>query len=85
MLPQTLQSRMVAACKWWLGWCATSGIDPLGAEFDDLERAARQMKADGAPELDVLDLLDQVGHLLGLWRDPRWARLRRTILRPDEE
>lgn len=74
-----LQARMVAAGETWLVWCVVNGVNPLAATVGDLERAAVEMQADGADEQTVLDLLDQVGFMTGLWRQPAWLQLRRTI------
>lgn len=74
-----VESRMVAAGEIWLVWCVVNGVNPLAATVSDLERAAVEMKVDGADEQTVLDLLDQVGFMTGLWREPAWLQLRRTI------
>jgi hypothetical protein len=78
--PEPLQSRMLAAGEAWLVWAATHGINPLVTTVDELERAALDLHADGGTEMDVLDLLDQVGFMTGLWRRAEWLDLRRTIL-----
>ncbi len=70
---------MVAAADTWLVWCATAGVHPLSGDVGDLERAARQLRGSGATERDVLDLVDQVGFMTGMWRTAAWVQLRRTI------
>ncbi|KQS98720.1 hypothetical protein [Cellulomonas sp. Leaf395] len=75
-----LQARLLAAGEGWLVWCAAHGVDPLGSDVDELERAALALRDRGGSAQEVLDLLDQVGSTTGMWRTSEWLHLRRTIL-----
>lgn len=83
-LPEPLQSRMLAAGETWLVWCATHGVNPLDTTVDELARAALDLHACGGTETEVLDLIDQVGFMSGLWRTTGWRHLRRTVTFADE-
>ncbi|KQR17261.1 hypothetical protein [Cellulomonas sp. Leaf334] len=73
---------MLAAGEAWLVWCAAHGGNPLDATVDDIRRAALDVHEHGGTETDVVDLVDQVGFMTGLWRSTEWLLLRRTILIP---
>lgn len=62
-----------------LAWCAAQGVDPLDTNVEQIHRAAPDLDTHGGSELEVLDLIDQVGFTSGLWRTPEWVHLRRTF------
>ena len=72
--------RMLAAAEYWLLWCASNGgVDPINTTVDHIHLAALDLRAAGGSEMDVFDLLDQVGFMTDLWRTAEWLALRRTI------
>jgi hypothetical protein len=71
--------RMLAAGEGWLVFCATHGVDPWAASVEHIHQAALDLRANGGSEMNVLDLIDQVGFMTGLWRTAEWIHLRRTI------
>ena len=75
----SLQDRMLAACRTWLDWCAARGQDPLNPNVDQLRRAVADMKSQGATGGQVVDLVDQVGFMTGVWRTSEWLDLRRSL------
>ncbi|KRD43002.1 hypothetical protein ASE38_01570 [Cellulomonas sp. Root930] len=79
VLPEPMHSRMLAAGEAWLVWAAAHKVSPLDATCHELECAALDLRAHGGTEIDVLDLLDQVGFMTGLWRTAEWTHLRKTI------
>jgi len=70
---------MLAAGEGWLAWCAAHGVNPLDTTVEQIRHAALDLRADGGTEMDVLDLIDQVGYTTGPWRTAEWIHLRRTI------
>ena len=74
-----LQHRLLAACRAWLDWCSARGEDPLSPDVDQLRRAASDMKSQGATAEEVVDLVDQVGFMTGVWRTSEWLDLRRKL------
>ncbi|NTW39505.1 MAG: hypothetical protein HGA44_06380 [Cellulomonadaceae bacterium] len=72
------QERMITAWETQMVWCTTHGHDPLDPTTDLLRHAATDLRRTGAGDVEVLDLIDQVGFTSGLWRTLEWVHLRRT-------
>ncbi|WP_282945843.1 hypothetical protein [Cellulomonas endometrii] len=75
----SLHERMVTACRAWLDWCGEHQVDPLDPGVAQLRRAAADLKSAGATGAQIVDMVDQVGFMTGVWRTTDWLELRRSI------